>query len=63
MPRQARESSGTGIYHVMMMALSHEPDGTPGGRNYGITDMTQEERWLAKYNEVMEEYKRKNQYE
>lgn len=20
-------------------------------RNYGITDMTQEERWLAKYNE------------
>jgi len=34
MPRHARESSGTGIYHVMMLALSYEPDGTPSGRNY-----------------------------
>ena len=24
MPRQARESSGTGIYHVMMRGINHQ---------------------------------------
>ena len=36
MPRRARQTSGTGIYHVMMRGINHqyEPDGTPSGRNY-----------------------------
>ena len=78
MPRQARESSGTGIYHVMMRGINHQNIFEEQEDYYQFLntldmmaqsyepDGTPSGRLLRKFRkllEMTEQYRRKNQWE